>query len=137
MKCKYCGKKTGKCKYDTGYKKYCNFRCRTRYNAWKTWRKNRCNPAFKKDKYDRLKAWIENNREHFRDLVREPNRIRARMRFHKFSRLGLCHTCGSKREDKMKKSCLKCLIKRRKYDGFRRLKFKGLKGGKMKDDRQR
>jgi len=72
MKCKSCHIPfVDTRKYAGGEKKiFCSKLCGTRYNAKKSYAKNRDNPEFKKKSYARLKLWIKDNQERHNEYMR-------------------------------------------------------------------
>ena len=98
-------------------KKYCSPICKSRQNAKNYYHKMRDDSAFKKKNYDRLLKWIDNNREHFNDLVREPNRI-FQQKLRKYRKENnLCPRCGIKLIDNRFICCINCRRKGRHKNG--------------------
>jgi len=49
-------------------KMFCEKVCRYRFNAKKTYLRIKDDPKYKEDMRKRVKAWIENNRQHFNEM---------------------------------------------------------------------
>ena len=129
--CPLCGKKfTLKGVGTINEKKFCSISCRTRFNAKVDYNLKKNNPEYKQKRKEYFKKWRLENREHFNDLVREPNRIKSFEKYHKFDALGLCVLCGKDRDNPKSKVCIKCYKLRKK----RRIK-EGTKQNKQNDTR--
>lgn len=89
-------------------KKFCSFGCKSRFTARLKYEFEKDNPEFKKKKKEYFEKWRKENREHFNDLLREPNRIKRKENYYKFDKLGLCVHCGRKRDNPNSKTCSKC-----------------------------
>ena len=109
-------------------KRFCDRSCNARYHSKLTYEKNKNNPEFRKNNYNRLTKWIDENREHFNQTMREPNRLRAIERRKHQAENNLCRICGKKLEDIEYKSCEIC---RKKFkENYLEKKYKRLKGEK-------
>lgn len=96
------------------FNKFCGYKCRTRYYARKRYNKLKHDPKFRKANVVRSSKWIKENYEHFKDLVREPNRIRTAKLLKFRHENHLCIYCNVKlNDDYKKKSCEHCLEIRR------------------------
>jgi hypothetical protein len=89
-------------------KKFCSVLCRTRNYARLYHEFNKDNPEFQRKKKEYFNMWLDKNREHFNDLVREPNRIKSKINYDKFDALGLCVQCGKQRDNPNSKTCFHC-----------------------------
>ena len=107
--CKYCGKDLPG---EHMRRKFCSQRCcslwhyknnpkfhnhRIKYSE-EYHKKHKDKKSYKIKKKQQFKRWLDKNREHFNDLVREPNKIRRRKNYRKWKRAGLCTICGRKRD---------------------------------------
>lgn len=95
-------------------KRFCSDKCRTRHNSLKDYYKIRDTPKYKEYKKDYFKKWLDKNRLHFNDLLREPNRIRVNKKRAFWKKEGLCSRCGKVFYNNNLKSCADCRIKARK-----------------------
>ena len=89
-------------------RKFCSVSCRAKFNARVKYEFEKDNPEYKQKRKEYFKKWRKENREHFNDLVREPNRIRSSENYKKFDKLGLCVRCGKERDNTNSKTCKKC-----------------------------
>jgi hypothetical protein len=108
--CPNCGKEFIKRGMGTSNEKnYCSFLCRSRCYAKIYADFNR---EFSEEYRNKKKAyfdkWRKENREHFNDLLREPNRIRAKKEYDEWNEKGLCTSCGKERDNPNLKSCIRC-----------------------------
>lgn len=116
--CKECGKEIPKKAYKN--KMFCNLTCRTRFNSrnYYSSMKDDLNYKDKKKKY--FKKWYKNNYEHFKDLVRVPNKLRARERVKERLKKGLCIYCGKQKpqikNNRTLRGCERCVNLHREYD---------------------
>lgn len=108
-RCLFCDKEIDISK--SKLKKFCSPRCRTNFNSFRDYHKNKDKPEFKEDARKRFKIWLNKNRAHFNNLLREKNRIRNGRNRDSWRAAGLCARCGKTREDEGKKSCRACRIK--------------------------
>lgn len=68
--CLHCGEEvTGNRK-----KKFCDSKCRTRYFSLKRYLRLKDDPAYKAYRKRYYRTWIEKNREHFNEKMREVSR---------------------------------------------------------------
>ena len=107
--CLYCGKKF-KIKYDK-LRKYCGPTCCSRHHARIKYTEKKDDPEYKRKNQEYFKKWLEKNRVHFNDLMREPNKLRARANRIYRTKNNLCRVCGSKLINDSHKNCDKCRIK--------------------------
>ena len=116
-KCLRCGKEFKQRGSGKLEKKYCSPICSSRQTSKNYYHKMKDDQAFKKKNYDRLLKWIDNNREHFNDLVREPNRI-FQQKLRKYRKdNGICPSCGIKLIDNRFIYCINCRRKGRHKNG--------------------
>ena len=110
VSCPACGKEFIKRGEGTSNeKKYCSFLCRSRFYAKAYAAFNReFSEEYRNKKKAYFEKWRKENREHFNDLVREPNRIKAKINYDKWDSAGLCTSCGSKRDNPNSKTCRRC-----------------------------
>jgi len=98
-KCKLCGNSFKPRAVGTKTeKRFCNTICRKRYNSKDRYNKLKDSKSFKEKRKIYFKKWLNKNREHFNDLVREPNKINRRKKYYEFKKLGVCTSCGRKKE---------------------------------------
>ena len=96
-------------------KKFCSYECRTRFNARMQHEfKQKYSEEYRRKKKEYFKKWRKENREHFNDLVREPNKIRRRELYKKWDEEGLCVGCGKERDNPNSKICKSCYEKNKK-----------------------
>ena len=93
---------------------FCSDRCRTRFNAKKDYQENKDKPKYKEYKQIYFKKWLDKNRTHFNDLLRNSNRIRASNKRVLWAKEELCNRCGGVRDSGFK-SCSECRIKQAKW----------------------
>jgi actin-related protein len=95
-------------------RRFCSDTCRTRHNSKKDYHKNKDSPEYKEYKRGYFKKWLDKNRTHFNEMLREPNRIRASERRIKWKEEGLCHKCGKEKIGNYL-TCLECRTKAQKW----------------------
>lgn len=61
-------------------KKFCSEKCRQRYYSLKQYNKVKDTKEYKEKRREYFRKWLDNNREHFNDLVREHNKLAQRKR---------------------------------------------------------
>jgi hypothetical protein len=86
---------------------------RVRANSRVYWEKNKDNKEFKKDKVKRTKKWIEENREHWRELMRPVARESMRRRYKYRKENHLCWSCGTPLGLSKWSACEPCLEEKR------------------------
>lgn len=76
-------------------------------------RTHRNNPEFKAKRKREFRNWInrDNNRQHYNELVRESNKIRAKERHAERTARGLCIYCGSELPNRDFRTCETCRAK--------------------------
>lgn len=111
--CKGCKKESFK---TNRIKLFCSEQCRANANSKKRYHKVLKNdPEYKRKRKIYFRNWLENNRQHFNELMREPNRKRNHERYYYFDKKNLCVNCGKKRDVENRKKCFDCM---QKYYGY-------------------
>lgn len=68
--------------------KFCSDKCRTSYNSYHQYRRNKDNPEFKARAKARFERWRQNNRERFNELAYAAmKRMKARKELEKRGRI--------------------------------------------------
>ena len=110
-KCLRCGKEfesrgSGKLK-----KKYCSKLCGSRQYAIDYYQKVKDTKEYKQKRKVYFRKWLDKNRKHFNDSVRDISRINMRKQYNYRRANHLCVYCGSPNTKGC--SCDKCKIKRK------------------------
>lgn len=114
--CFKCGKKI-----ENHGRKFCSRVCQTRFCSQQYYDKVKGTPEFKAKKKIYFDGWRARNREHFNSLLREKNKLRARVRRAERLKLGLCIKCGNARTDEHL-NCAACRAQMKEYDRISREK---------------
>lgn len=117
IKCKNCGEETTSRGEGTSTeKKFCSRTCGTRYVSKERYNRLKDTKEYKDIQRSRFNTWLDKNREHYNDMVREPNRLYQQRLREKYRAEGLCMKCGRARDSKFL-NCNKCRKKlREKYE---------------------
>ena len=59
-------------------KKFCSRACQTRFHANKSYNKRKDTPEYREKRRIYFQKWLSNNRAHFNEIMREPNRLRQK-----------------------------------------------------------
>lgn len=89
-------------------RKFCSVSCRSKFNSRVEYKFKKDNPEYKQKKKEYFEKWRKENKSHFNDLLREPNRIKSRENYKKWDKLGSCVQCGKRRDNPNSKICLRC-----------------------------
>lgn len=109
--CPYCKKEFYS---QRGNKIYCSWECQYRNCSKIRYHKYKNNLDFKIMNRNNFNNWLKTHREHFNELMREPNRIRQARLYKERKERCVCIRCGGVRDVMGKLKCLKCLNLNRK-----------------------
>ncbi|MEM4270827.1 MAG: hypothetical protein QXO70_01885 [Candidatus Pacearchaeota archaeon] len=87
---------------------FCSMTCRTRFNAKLRYTRLKDDPQYKRKSKEYFKVWLEKNRAHFNELVREPNRLYQQKKRQELMAKGLCLRCGRNKPDEGYVNCNNC-----------------------------
>lgn len=110
MKCLYCKGEVESKQDRIIPKKFCSRTCSVRYFSKERYLRIKDTTKFKKERKAYFRKWLNDNREHFNDIVRPKARAYQNKKYHFRVDNGLCIICGNKLEAERKphRECLKC-----------------------------
>ncbi len=100
-------------------RKFCNETCRTRFNGRVRYNKYKDEDWYKEKQNKSFNRLLSKNREHFNDLVREPNRLYQKKKTKEARKKGFCTNCFKKPARENRVFCEECLNRQKE---LRRLK---------------
>lgn len=119
VKCLRCGKKF-EAREIGQPKKFCSALCRTRFGAIKRYNRLKNNKEYQDKQKEFFRKWRTENREHFNDLCREPNKLYQRRLKNERRDKGCCISCGTKLKNEDYTNCLACREKRKEWANQRK-----------------
>jgi len=110
MQIKFCKKNCANLWHYHNNEKY---RERVKKQSREHYEKNKNEPEYKLRQKEEFRKWIAENREHFNDLEREPNRLYQKKMREISEKKGYCKDCFKVPAKKGFKTCEECLVKAR------------------------